>query len=153
MTTQTDNSQRAKLEKYVRDGGPQTEREQAIAKLREMLPPGSTAYTILRHVTRSGMMRHISVLVGTQDVTHLVARVIGVSRADDGGLRMSGAGMDMGFDVVYNLSSVLYRDGFTCTGESGHPNYCPSNDHSNGDRDYSPHMHSEGGYAIRQAWL
>lgn len=30
---------------------------------------------------------------------------------------------------------------------------CGSNDHSNGDRDYSPHHHSSGGYALRQEWL
>ncbi len=31
--------------------------------------------------------------------------------------------------------------------------HCPSNDHSNGDRDYSPHHHSSGGYALSQRWL
>lgn len=33
------------------------------------------------------------------------------------------------------------------------PIRCHSNDHSNGDRDYSPHHHSSGGYALAQRWL
>lgn len=32
------------------------------------------------------------------------------------------------------ISRVLYPQGFGCIGEG-----CPSNDHSNGDRDYTPH--------------
>ena len=31
------------------------EREKALSHLREMLPPGSTVYTVLRHVSRYGM--------------------------------------------------------------------------------------------------
>jgi hypothetical protein len=53
--------------------------------------------------------------------------------------------MDMGFHVVYNLSSALYRGGFGCIGDK--PVRCPSNDHSNGDRDYTPHMHVVSGPA------
>lgn len=42
-----------------------TERDyaHACARLREMLPRGSTVYTILRHVSRSGLQRELS-LVG-----------------------------------------------------------------------------------------
>lgn len=32
---------------------------EAIARLRELLPPGATAYSVLRHVSRSGMQRQI----------------------------------------------------------------------------------------------
>jgi hypothetical protein len=90
-------------------------------------------------------------------VSYLVARALG-ERIDrnNGGVKVSGCGMDMGFSLVYNLSHVLYPDGFTCTGE-GSPDvwgsHCPSNDHSNGDRDYTPHDHRDGGYAIRHRWL
>lgn len=62
--------------------------------------------------------------------------------------RNAGCGMDVGFSLVYNLGWVLFPNGFECVGER-----CPSNDHSNGDRDYSPHHHSDGGYALRQRWL
>jgi hypothetical protein len=61
---------------------------------------------------------------------------------------MGGCGMDMGFAAVYGLSYALFGKGFECTG----PN-CPANDHSNGDRDYTPHMHSDGGYALKHRWL
>lgn len=40
----------------------------------------------------------------------------------------------MGFHVVYGLARTLWPDGYGCIGE-----HCPSNDHSNGDRDYTPH--------------
>ncbi len=96
-------------------------------------------------------------------------------------IRVGGAGMDMGFHIVYSLSSALFRDGFGCIGER-----CRSNDHTNGDRDYTPHCpfcatrdagepvnygngttgpslharpegrahwHSDGGYALHQKWL
>ena len=30
---------------------------------------------------------------------------------------------------------------------------CPSNDHINGDRNHTPHLHESGGYALRQRWI
>ena len=63
-------------------------------------------------------------------------------------VKMGGCGMDMGFALVYNLSSVLFRDNFICTGEK-----CPSNDHNNGEKDRTPHKHSDGGYALRHRQL
>jgi hypothetical protein len=105
-----------------------------------------------------------------RDVSYHAAMAIGSPRdRETGALRVSGCGMDMGFHVAYALSATLYRDGFGCIGEG-----CPSNDHSNGDRDYTPHMdtaaraasadgtpcachadhwHREGGYALRHRWL
>jgi hypothetical protein len=41
----------------------QAERTEAIDKLREWIKPGDTVYTILQHVSRSGMSRHIRVVV------------------------------------------------------------------------------------------
>lgn len=132
----------------------QAEHEQAKDKLREMLKPGDTVYTILRHVSSSGMMRHISLVTkDMQDITHLAAVVLGEKIADDGGLKRGGCGMDMGFDAVYQLSRYLFPDGFTCTGKHEPGNYCPSNDHTNGDRNYEPHHHASGGYALCQRWL
>ena len=56
--------------------------------------------------------------------------------------------MDMGFHLVYELSRALYPAGFVCSGDK-----CNSNDHSNGDRDHSPHQHQDGGYALRCRWI
>jgi hypothetical protein len=58
--------------------------------------------------------------------------------------------------VSDELSYALYPKGFTCLGDGGEHRRqrCPANDHSNGDRDYSPHQHPQaGGYALRQEWL
>jgi hypothetical protein len=154
---------------------------EAIAHLRDYLKPGDTVYTVLRHVSSSGMTRHIDCYkLGAAGespayLTGWIAKALGLSRAKRGdALVVSGCGMDMGFHVVYNLSYVLNRDGFGCIGQG-----CPSNDHSNGDRGYTPHgprdehgrpedrepgpgealdglkrhWHRDGGYALKQRWL
>lgn len=159
----------------------QAERDEAITTLRAALPPGSTVFTILRHVARSGMFRAIDVLQLTEDgsrrLTWAVAAATGFSyNRRHEALGVGGCGMDMGFHVVSNLSRILYPEGFGCTGDG-----CPSNDHSNGDRDYTPHAivytaetcpgrpcastcdhqsgpgrphwHTAGDYALRQRWL
>jgi hypothetical protein len=150
------------------------ETEEALAALREMLPPGSTCYTILRHVSRSGMQRSISPVVldegGPHDISYLVRRVLEL-RYDErhDGLKVGGCGMDMGFHLVYELSYVLYPDGFTCTGDGTVTNStgewclprCPSNDHHNPpypkrhDHTYNvpPMHHNSGGYALNHRWL
>lgn len=38
----------------------QAEKDEAAERLREILKPGDTVYCILRHVSRSGMQRRIS---------------------------------------------------------------------------------------------
>lgn len=137
------------------------EQAHAAEQLREILPPGSTAWTILRRAARSGMSRHISVAVPTtntrtgkaevEDITWLVARALGDKiHRDTGGIVVGGCGMDMGFHLVYSLAQVLYPEGFACIGEA-----CPANDHTNGDRDYTPGhvVHRDGGYAIARRWL
>ncbi|WP_159795690.1 hypothetical protein [Puerhibacterium puerhi] len=120
---------------------------QAAARdtLRDLLPPGATVRVIIRHVSASGMMRTISpvVVVGdsVRDLSGLVARA-GIGFREDSkryGLRVGGAGMDMGFHLVYSLSSALYPDGFKCTGHQYTETRrngrrvlgCPSNAHAN----------------------
>lgn len=135
------------------------ERADAVTHLREILKPGDTVTTVLRHVARSGMSRSISAMIpGTsevEDITYWAARAMG-DRIDQnhGGVIMGGCGMDMGFALVYNLARTLWPQGHPCTGEAERPNRCPSNDHSNGERTYSPELHHrDGGYALRQRWL
>jgi hypothetical protein len=132
------------------------EQAEALDELRAALPPGSTVSTIVRHVTSSGMSRSISPVICSDgrpwDLTYLAVRAGAGSGFDqrNGGVRMGGCGMDMGFALVYELARKMYPDGFPCTGDR-----CPSNDHSNGDRDYTPGhvVHRDGGYAISQTWL
>lgn len=130
----------------------QKEKLEAIETLKNMIPLGSKVYTALNHVSRSGMTREISVHI-IQDnkpinITWKVGKTLGLKEGKTRGLRMGGYGTDMGFEIVYNLGYVLYKDNFICVGEN-----CPSNDHSNGDRDYIPHPHNDSGYAFRHEWL
>lgn len=122
------------------------ERAEAIARLREWCKPGDTLHTVLRGVARNGMSRRIDVYkLDAGDASYLtgwVATAVGFRRAKEGPLVIGGCGMDMGFHVVSTLSRVLYPSGFGCIGErKGH--VCPSNDHTNGDRDYTPHWRAK----------
>ena len=132
----------------------QQERTEAITKLRELVNPGDTVYTILRHVSRSGMSRVIGVTImhdgEPRDITAPTAKALGLSvDRDCWGVKVSGCGMDMGFHLVYELGARLWFAGVPCVGK-----LCQSNDHTNGDRDYtSGKIHQNGGYALRQAWL
>ena len=134
-----------------------TAREDAATKLREWLKPGDTIYTIVEHVSRSGMQREIRVLIprvsedGHAYFLHpnfAAAALLGCRQGKRDGLVVSGCGMDMGFHLVYNIGRSLWPDGYECSGDK-----CQSNDHSNGDRDYTPHHHTDGGYALRHEWL
>lgn len=111
----------------------QSERDDAIAELRATLKPGTTVYTLLRNVSRSGMSRDIDVYVMEDNqprrITWTVAKAADMTynrKAE--AIRVGGCGMDMGFHVVYNLSRSLYDRGhsFACIGKD-----CPSNDHNN----------------------
>lgn len=138
------------------------ERAEAIATLRKHLKVGDTVHTVLRHVSRSGMQRSISVIIttpeGPWDVTYLAARVLGYKVDQDrGGLKVRGAGMDMGFHVVYSLSRAMWPDGHRCTARKVRGwHVCRSNDHSNDWRlpyDGRTVKHRDGGYALQHAWL
>lgn len=139
-------------------GKDRDERDKARDSLRAMLPPGATVYTNLRHRARSGMSRVIDLHVIEDGeirwIGYTAATAIGMRYdRDRNGIRVSGCGMDMGFYVVYELSEALYPDGFGCTGDAD-GRRCLSNDHSNGDRDYTPgHPHRDGGYALRHRWM
>lgn len=120
--------------------------------LKEIIKPGDKIYCNLRHVSRSGMFRAISLHIKTEDGIRDISRPAGdlleVYNDKYRACGMSGCGMDMGFALVYDLSRAMNQNGFECIGKG-----CPSNDHSNGDRDYTPHMHSDGGYGLRHEWL
>lgn len=89
--------------------------EQDKQQLRDMLGDTPNVYTILRSVSASGMSRHISLKIVHKgeliDITYLAARVLGDKLSEKLGhntIRVNGCGMDMGFNLTYNLSSVLY---------------------------------------------
>ncbi len=89
------------------------ERERALEELRELLPPGSTVHTILRHVSKSGMQREISCKRAfpdgqIADLDYLVSQVLGDRIGKHGGIVVGGCGMDMGFHIVHSLSYALH---------------------------------------------
>ena len=165
------------------------EAQEARTELRRLLPPGTTVYTVLRHVSSSGMYRAISLVIPTRDGIHNLDYLI--KRADlgykidrnHGGLAAGGAGMDMGFGLVYGLSRSLYSKGYNCPeykrGEmitpsetdrshhfTGSEPYraigvrkatkvrCSGNDHMNyRNRAAIPYRHNDGGYALSHTWL
>jgi len=109
------------------------------------LQPGETLYTVLRHVSASGMSRRVSLLRVTceegephiQDFTYAAAKALGYRLSDRReGMTVCGCGFDAGFEIVYNLGSALW------------PNGTPEpHGHRNGKPD------SSGGYALRHSWL
>lgn len=95
--------------------------DQAAARdeLRELFSGNDkpVIYTILRHVSASGLSRDISLFydspTGIRPITHTAARALGYKCISAGGfnaIRQQGGGMDMGFNLVYNLSAVIYKD-------------------------------------------
>lgn len=86
---------------------------EAKEQLKELLKKGDTVYTILDHVSRSGMQRVIRLKIIKNnkpvDITCLVSKALDypINKKHDG-LTVGGVGMDMGFHVVYALSACLY---------------------------------------------
>jgi hypothetical protein len=92
------------------------DRDYAIEKLHEhYLTPGAIVYTLRRHISSSGLSQDISLYVVNnnklENITYYAAHALGERIYDIAGhraIRQQGGGMDMGFNLVYNLSSVLY---------------------------------------------
>ena len=123
---------------------------EARARLKKLLRPGDTVYTILRHVSRSGMYRSISVVVCKKgeylDITYPVSRVLEDRIDKHGGIAVSGCGMDMGFHLIYNLSYCLFPNGFKVTDRHRFKNLLLQSANEKGYRE-------DGGYALQQIWL
>lgn len=113
--------------------------------MRSQVRPGDTVYTVLRHVTKSGMTRWIDacIMVNNEPVyiSGYVAKIIDATTSrEHGGVKMPGVGMDMGFALVYEFSARLFPEGFDIPqGSYGR----------NGMEDHDP----DGGYALKHRWL
>ena len=116
------------------------ERQRYTNILRERLAPNTVIYTKVNHVSKSGMQRGISLYVAEgneiRDITCHAAWAMGDTIHKQGGIKISGCGMDMGFALVYNLGRTLWPDG---TPEP------------HGKRNGQPD--SWGGYALKHRWL
>lgn len=116
------------------------EKQAAITQLLAILKPGSTVYTELKRVSKSGMSRVIS-LKTVQDgeiitLDYLASQAIGYRLDSNGGLKVTGCGMDIGFHVVYVLGNALWPHGTPEPhgSRNGVPDTC-------------------GGYALKHRWL
>lgn len=110
------------------------ERSESIERLRELFAGDESpkVYTITRHVSSSGMSKDISLFyassAGLTNITYSAAIALGWPLSEKNGhraIRVSGCGMDMGFHLVYTLSSVVYRG----------------------------HVDSDAGFTLEQEWL
>ena len=124
-----------------RTDGKQRMKQQAREYLMALgLSPKDTVYTVLRHVSASGMSRHIDLCIIKYNqplwITESVAALLDLKRAKGQGLIGSGCGMDMGFSTVYNLGSALWPNG---------------TEEPHGTRNGQPD--SDGGYALKHSWL
>jgi hypothetical protein len=117
------------------------ETQKATEFLNNNIKVGDTLYTIETHVTKSGMSRSIRVFdKNKDDITFYVARILGETiDQNNGGIKVSGCGMDMGFEIVYRLGYALYPKGFKVNGIG-----------RNGD---TSGYDNDGGYALKQRWL
>lgn len=102
-------------QKISKAEGERLQAERAKQSLLNILKKGDTVYTVLRHVSRSGMMRRID-LYTFQDskkiyLTGYYAMMKGEQSPRDG-YRVGGCGMDMGFHLVHGLSYRLFGDDY-----------------------------------------
>jgi hypothetical protein len=107
--------------------------QEDIDRLKEWIAANNnTVFTVMRHVSSSGMMREISVVIplmtpnkdpdrrmsAVRQFVHpsyTIAGLLGRGYSERHGhnsVICKGCGMDMGFDLVYQLSQVLYGDGY-----------------------------------------
>ena len=112
-------------------------RQNSLEMLRRLCPPGTKVYCVLRHVSRSGMMRRIDLYTFSKGddgqcektfLTGYASHVLGYSWNDDG-LRVDGCGMDMGHHVVMNLSYAIHgRDNVNVPKDKDGQPFKPSKD-------------------------
>lgn len=89
--------------------------QESLSRLRKLCPPGTTVFCTLRHVSRSGMQRQISLHVVKKgemvSISWDAARVLGWSLNDGRAywaIKADGCGQDMGFHTVHCLSYALH---------------------------------------------
>jgi len=91
----------------------------ALLQLKKLLPPGTVVYTILRHLSRSGMTRVVDMVFVHRELNE-ICRVpprpleeldfpYKWERKHEG-WKVEGWGFDAGFELVYMLSKLLYGD-------------------------------------------
>ena len=92
-------------------------KQEAEARLKELIQPGDTIYWVVRSVAPSGMSRRIDFYLIKDShllfLTTSIADLLGYRYSIDDwrckkGMLVRGCGMDMIFSVVYDLSMSLF---------------------------------------------
>lgn len=106
--------------KLTQAEGKRLMKEQIRKNLAKWLKPGDTVYCNINSVSRSGMSRNISLYAirpakrgekaQLADITYAASEIMGWTLSE-GGLKVSGCGMDMCFHTVYNLGRSLWPNG------------------------------------------
>lgn len=90
-------------------------KEEALSYLKKILNPEDTIYGIIKHVAKSGMSRSISFIYICEDrkplfLDGVISNLFGYKLdLNNGGLKISGCGMDMIFKVVYDISEMIFE--------------------------------------------
>lgn len=97
-----------------------TKKNEALARLKEIITPGTTVFTVLRSVSSNGTFRRLDFYVIKDNrpiwITVSVADALGLRYSmkdlqQSKGAGVSGCGMDMGFHCVHNLAIAVLCDG------------------------------------------
>lgn len=103
----------AKYETLSRADGEVAIMQQVKDYLLDCLKPGQTVYCQVVSVSPGGSSRTIKLFAICDDklinFTHNAARVLGYKMHKNGGVIITGGGMDMAFNTVYNLGRVLWQ--------------------------------------------
>lgn len=138
------------------------ERREAKRSLAAHLKPGTTVYTVLRHVSKSGMLRRLDVYTFEWDaelgaprklyLTYWVARLLGYRHdhrlGAPEGMHVQGCGMDMGYHVVNSLSYAMHGHRIHGRGYCGRD----AEGNRNGVVDPSPQCFRVG-YSLNHEWI
>ncbi len=90
----------------------------AIKRIRAMVRPGDSVYSVCTHQSSSGMSHRFRVFLPVragrrlviQDVTRAVARATGL-RLSGGEIQMGGCGYSKSFEIAYSLGWALWPKG------------------------------------------
>lgn len=120
-----------------------TERDEAITRLRNLVKEGDTIYTVLKHVSSTGMSRAIDVYKIEKNepiwLSRLVSTACGFRFSDRyEAVSVGGCGMDMGFHLAYTLGRVLFPNGSKTMVT-----------HRNGETK----PETDGGYLLKHKWM
>lgn len=126
-----------------------TEIANALDTLRSTLPPGSTVYTVIKHVARSGMYRVIDVYAIRNNqplrLSWQTALACGYryDRKHEG-VGVSGCGQDQGYALMMAISYKIH--GWQPKGDGAKP--------ENAGRPFTPRRgHYRAGYSLNHRWL